>query len=210
MQQLSKEMPSVKSVLVDERDTYIAYSITHSPGKKILAVVGAGHVEGIKKQLGTEVDIQKISKVENGIGILKIIGYSIPVIFIAVIAGIFLTKGLEVTGTAILYWILVTGSLSALGALLARGHPFSIISAFLAAPLTTLHPFLAAGWVAGYVEAKMKNPKVKDFENLRNLNSFSDFSKNQVTKILLVVAFANIGATIGTIIAFPLIASLLG
>ncbi len=131
-------------------------------------------------------------------------------IFIAAFIFIFLTKGTDVTITALIYWFLANGILSALGVLLARGHPFSVITAFLAAPLTSLHPFFAAGWVAGYVEAKIRNPKVKDFENLRNLNSLGDFTKNQVTKILLVVAAANLGSTLGTLVAFPLIASLLG
>lgn len=210
MQQLSKEMPSVKSVLVDERDAYISYSITHSPGKKILAIVGAGHIEGIKKQLGKPIDIKKISKIEKKIGLVKILAFVIPLLFVASIAYIFLTKGTDVTLTAVVYWFLANGILSALGVLLARGHILSIISAFLAAPLTSLHPFFAAGWVAGFVEAKIKNPKVKDFENLRNLNSLGDFTQNQVTRILLVVAFANLGSTLGTIVAFPLIASLLG
>ena len=111
---------------------------------------------------------------------------------------------------AVVYWILINGTLSALGVLAARGHIISAAVAFVAAPITTLHPLLAAGWFAGLAEAKIRNPKVKDFENLRNLNSFGDFRQNQVTRILLVVAFANVGATIGTLIAFPAIASLLG
>ncbi len=211
MQQLSKEMPSVKKVLVDERDAYIAYRIMKTPGKKILAVVGAGHMNGIKKLLGKKIDIESISKVdEKGIGIGKILAYGIPLIFIISIIYIFFTKGTELTVTAILYWVLANGLLSGLGVLIARGHPFSILSAIIAAPLTSLHPFFAAGWVAGFVEAKIKNPKVKDFENLKNLNSISDFTDNQVTRILLVVALANLGSTIGTFVALPLIASLLG
>ncbi|HZX34521.1 MAG TPA: TraB family protein, partial [archaeon] len=210
MQQLSKEMPSVKSVLVDERDAFIANSIMKSPGKKILAVVGAGHLEGIKKLLGKEIDVRKISRVEEKKSLLKYVGYAIPALFIALIAYLFIAKGAEVTLSALVYWFLATGTLAALGVIIARGHIFSAITAFLVAPITVLHPLLAAGWFAGYVEAKMKNPKVRDFEGLRNLNSFGDFTKNRVTRILLVVAFANIGATIGTIIAFPLIASLLG
>jgi len=210
MQQLSKEMPSVKSVLVDERDAFIANSITRSPGKKILAVVGAGHLEGIKKLLGKPVNIREISRVEKKKGYMKILAFMIPLLFIASIVYLFFTKGTGVTITAVLYWFLANGILSAIGVLLARGHFLSVIAAFLAAPLTSLHPFFAAGWVAGFVEAKIKNPKVKDFENLRNLNSLGDFTQNQVTKILLVVAFANLGSTLGTIVAFPLIASLLG
>ncbi|MCR4368858.1 MAG: TraB family protein, partial [archaeon] len=179
-----------------------------SPGKKILAVVGAGHIEGIKQNLGKELDVAKISTTQNGLNYWKLIAYAIPVIFAVTLVYLFFTKGTGVTLMALAYWFLATGILAALGVILARGHMLSAIAAFLAAPLTTLHPLIAAGWVAGYVEAKMKNPKIKDFENLRNLNSFDDFTKNRVTKILLVVAGANLGATIGTILAFPLIASL--
>ena len=210
MQQLGKEMPSVKSVLVDERDLYIANSITKSPGKKMLAVVGAGHVEGIKKLLGKEIDVSEISTVPKGRNYLKILSYVIPALFFVVLGFLFFTKGTDVTLTAVLYWFLANGILSALGVLIARGHILSILAAFVAAPLTSLHPFIAAGWVAGYVEAKVNNPKVKDFEGLQNLNSFGDFTKNQVTKILLVVALANVGSTLGTIVAVPLIASLFG
>ncbi len=210
MQELAKEMPSVKEVLVDERDAYIANNITRTPGKKVLAIVGAGHLEGIKKLIGKQIDVSAISRVEKGRDYLKIIGYAIPIIFFIAIAFLFLTKGTGVTITAVAYWIIATGALAALGALLAGAHPFSIIAAFIGAPIATLHPLLASGWIAGYVEAKFKSPKIKDFHELRNLNSFEDFTKNQVTKILLVVAFTNIGATIGVIVAFPLIASLLG
>ncbi|MFH1390988.1 MAG: TraB/GumN family protein [Candidatus Diapherotrites archaeon] len=210
MQQLSKEMPSIKEVLVDERDAFIANSITKSPGKKILAVVGAGHLAGIKKLLGKPVNIAEISKVKKGKSYVKMLAFIIPLLFVASIVYLFFTKGADVSLTAVLYWFLANGILSSLGVLIARGHPFSVLTAFIAAPLTSLHPFLAAGWVAGFVEAKIKNPKVKDFENLKNLNSVGDFTKNQVTRILLVVALANLGSTLGTIVAFPLIASLLG
>lgn len=210
MQELSREMPSVKSVLVDERDAYIAQSIMKSPGKKILAVVGAGHVEGIKRFIGREIDIAEISVVEKDKGYLKFVGYAIPIVFLAAIAWLFFTKGTAVTLTALAYWFLATGIPAGIGTLIAGGHPLSALTAFLAAPVTTLHPLLAAGWFAGYVEAKLRNPKVKDFEGLKDLNTLGDFTKNQVTRILLVASFANIGAIIGTIIGLPLIASLLG
>jgi pheromone shutdown-related protein TraB len=210
MNELSREMPSLKKVLVDERDVVIANRILSAPGKKIVAVVGAGHVEGIKKHLGTKMEIGELLKVEKKASILKYLAYIIPLAFVAVVGYLFFTKGFNVGLNAIVYWILINGTLSALGVLIARGHIVSAAVAFVAAPITTLHPLLAAGWFAGLAEAKMRNPKVKDFENLRNLNSFGDFTNNQVTRILLVVAFANIGATIGVVIAFPAIASLFG
>ena len=210
MNELSREMPSLKKVLVDERDIVIANRILDSPGKKIVAVVGAGHVDGIKKHLGKRREIGELLKVERKRSILKYLAYVIPAAFVVLVAYLFISKGFNVGLNALIYWVLINGTLSALGVLVARGHIVSAIVAFVAAPITTLHPLLAAGWFAGLAETKMRNPKVKDFENLRNLNSFGDFTRNQVTRILLVVAFANIGATIGTLIAFPAIASLLG
>ncbi len=210
MNELSGEMTSIKKVLVDERDIVIANRIMDSPGKKIVAVVGAGHVDGIKKHLGKKREIGVLLKVEKKRSILKYVAYAIPAAFVVLVAYLFMSKGFNVGLNALIYWVLINGTLSALGVLVARGHIVSAIVAFVAAPITTLHPLLAAGWFAGLAEAKIRNPKVKDFENLRNLNSFGDFTRNQVTRILLVVAFANIGATIGTLIAFPAIATLFG
>jgi len=107
------------------------------------------------------------------------------------------------------YWILITGSFSVIGAILARAHPFSIIAAFISAPITTLHPALAAGWISGLVEAKYNPPRVMDFEKLPEVGSVKGFYNNKVTHILIVAALTNLGATIGTIIAFPTLVALL-
>ncbi|MFH1696531.1 MAG: TraB family protein, partial [Candidatus Diapherotrites archaeon] len=210
MQQLSREMPNVKHVLVDERDMYIANKILAAPGQKVVAVVGAGHIGGIMHYLDKPRGVQHLELLpaKKG-GAMKYMKYLVPVIFFSIIAYALLTKGAAASLDMFILWFLINGTLSALGVLLARGHPFTIIAAFLAAPFTSLHPMIAAGWIAGAVEAKVRNPKVKDFEGLRNLNSYRDFSRNQVTRILLVVAYANLGSTLGTLIALPYIVSLL-
>ncbi len=97
-------------------------------------------------------------------------------------------------------WFLWNGSLSALGALIAMAHPLSILTAFIAAPFSSLNPLLAAGWFAGIVEALIRRPRVEDFEELGNITSLKDFFHNRVTKILLVVALANLGSMAGTFI----------
>jgi pheromone shutdown protein TraB len=105
----------------------------------------------------------------------------------------------------ILWWVMVTGMFSGIGAIVAFGHPLSILSAVLAAPLTTLHPLLAAGWVSGLVEAMVRKPKVRDLESLpEDILSVRGFWRNHVTRILLMVVFTNIGASIGTFVALPL------
>ena len=95
-----------------------------------------------------------------------------------------------------------------MGVVIALGHPFSVLTAFAAAPITSLNPALAAGWFAGLTEAKMRMPKVKDFEDLSKLNRLRDYWKNNITRILLVVAFANVGSVIGTFVALPYLLSL--
>ncbi len=209
MQELGKEMPSIKEVLVDERDLFIANKILNIESKKIVAVVGLGHIEGIKKYLDKKRDVSEINSVQEKKSILRHASWIIPAIFIALLAYAFLTKGIDSILNFLAYWIIITGTFAALGALISKAHPYSIATAFIAAPLTTLHPALAAGWFSGLVEAKMRKPKVKDFEELNNLNSLGDFSKNNVTHILLVTALTNLGAMIGVVIAFPVIIKLI-
>ncbi len=208
MQKMGHEYPTIKKVLVDERDQYIAHNISKLPGKKILAVLGAGHLEGVESSIGKKVDIKEITDIPKKTSMLKIFGILIPLIVIGLIAYAFVTKGTEIGVNTVILWILVNGTLSALGVLIARGHILAAITAFIAAPITTLHPLLAVGWFAGLAQAKISLPQVKDFEQLSNLNTYTDFEKNRVTKVLLVVVFANLGATIGMIIALPWIASL--
>ena len=201
--------PSVATVLIHERDKYIAKKILDESKKgKVVAVVGAGHINGIKtllKQKETkDVELSTLEVVKKKrFSVMKAIGYAVPVLFIAIIAYIFFTSGGEDVLNALFYWFLINGSLSALGTAIARGHPFSIITAFVAAPITSLNPAIAAGWVAGYVEFKMRKPLVKDFKNLGKLDSMKDFFNNRVIRLLMVVALANLGSMIGTFVALP-------
>ncbi|PIN98101.1 MAG: TraB family protein [Candidatus Diapherotrites archaeon CG10_big_fil_rev_8_21_14_0_10_31_34] len=210
MKELSDTAPTIKKVLVDERDLFIANRILESKSKKIVAVVGAGHLEGIKKALNQKIDLKPLMIVPKKKSILgTILKFGIPAVFIAFIVYAFYDKGINASFELILVWFFITGIFSALGALLARAHPVSILVAFLAAPFTTLHPALAAGWFAGAAEIKFNSPKVKDFESLNQLDSIGSWYSNRVTKILIVTALTNLGATIGVIIALPYILSIL-
>ncbi|MCK5594410.1 MAG: TraB family protein, partial [Candidatus Aenigmarchaeota archaeon] len=202
-------IPNIKKVLIDERDTYLAQKIKDTEGKKIVVVVGAGHVPGIKKNLKKTTDLKTLEKIPKNKNITKYIGWSIPLIFTALIIYGFMGHGTEVTINMLYRWMIINGSLSALGAALALANPITILVAFIAAPLTSLNPMLAAGWFAGLSEAKLKEPRVKDFESLSRLDGITGFWKNRVTRILLIVVFSNLGSTIGTFIALPYLASLL-
>ncbi len=211
MKELGKQMPSVKKTLVDERDDYITEMIRKSPGKKIVAIVGAGHLNGIAKNLeeNKKINLKELITVQKKRNYLKIIKYLVPVLFLSLLSFLFFTQGPEATIQALIIWFLANGTFSAIGAAMARAHPISIIAAFLAAPLTSLHPAIAAGWVAAITETKFNPPRVIDFQDLNNVSTMRGFYKNKVTHILIVTAFTNVGSVIGTIIALPFLIELL-
>jgi pheromone shutdown-related protein TraB len=215
MDEFGKIAPSVTKVLIHERDEYIAEKINRlrKQEKSVVAVVGAGHLNGIKKHLTNpqfSIDLSELENVpKKRFSFLKLLGYLIPVLFIILIGYGFLTGGPEQSLRMFMYWFLINGLFSSLGTLIARGHPLSILTAFVAAPITSLNPAIAAGWVAGYVEAKVRTPLVKDFQQLSHLENLSDFWKNRVIRLLLVVALANVGSMIGTLIAFPYLTTIL-
>ncbi len=214
IRELAEKAPTVKKVLVDERDAFIAEKIRSLSARKIVCVIGAGHVQGIKHLLenpATRIDLRALSAIpKKNNAILSLFKWVIPIAFIALLVIFASGKGLEYSATALMYWILITGGFSALGALVAKSHPFTIGTAFIAAPLTTLHPFLASGWFAAGMEAKYHSPEVADFQQLHSLNSYRDFEQNKVTHLLLVASYTNLGSIIGTIVAFPYLISLLG
>ena len=213
MKEFSEIAPSISTVLIRERDEYISKKIFDESKKgKVLAVVGAGHINGIKENLKKEelkIDLKELETVpRKRFSLMKVFAYSIPVLVVLLIVYLILTGSWERAAHALLWWALITGSLSAIGTLIARGHPLSILTAFVAAPFTTLHPTLAAGWFAGLVEAKMRVPRVKDFQGLSKLDSLKDFFNNRVIRVLMVVALANVGSMLGTFVAIWYISTL--
>lgn len=215
MEEFGQIAPSVTKVLINERDMFIAQNIKNiaEDGKRVVAVVGAGHLKGIESYVRDpefSVDLKELETLpKKRVPVFKILGYLIPVLFAVLIGYAFFYKGFEFASMMFVYWFLINGICSAIGTAIARGHPFSILTAFIAAPITSLNPAIAAGWVAGYVEAKLRTPLIKDFKQLSNIESFKDFWNNRVVRLLLVVALANLGSMIGTVIAFPYITSLL-
>ena len=200
-----KKAPEVKMTLIDERDEYLAHSITHAPGSKIVAVVGAGHVPGIFKHLGREIDLSDITKIPPK-GILgKVLAWGISLAVIGLIITGFSHSGAEASLNMIKWWVSVNGILAGLGALLVLAHPITIAASVAAAPLTSLNPMVAAGWVAGLVEVSIRKPQVKDFIDLKgDISTVRGFWHNKITRILLLVVFVNLGSSIGTFIAIPL------
>ncbi|WP_173918891.1 TraB/GumN family protein [Halobacillus sp. Marseille-Q1614] len=200
LQDFSDNFPRLKKPLIDERDQYLSQKIKNAPGKKIVAVLGAAHIPGIKEEIHKEHDLKKLTAKPPKSKVPKIIGWSIPVVILAIIAYTFYTNPAAGTQQTI-SWILWNGSFSALGAAAALGHPLAVLTAFVAAPITSLNPLLAAGWFAGVVQAYFRRPNVSDFETLSDdVTSVKGFWDNKVTRILLIVVLANLGSSLGTVI----------
>jgi pheromone shutdown-related protein TraB len=207
---VGKSLPVVKDILIDERDQYLTHKIRTAPGKKIVAVIGAGHVPGIQRYWNEKIDLETLEQIPPKTKTSNIIKWIIPLgILFLVVLGFF--RGGASAGTdMIVWWVLANGILAGIGALIALAHPLTILSSVLAAPLTSLNPMIAAGWVSGLVEAFSRKPKVKDFETLsEDIISIRGFWKNKITRILLVVVFTNLGSSLGTFVAIPLMVKVL-
>jgi len=207
---VGKSLPVLKDILIDERDQYLTHKIRTAAGKKIVAVVGAGHVPGIKKYWNTEINMARLEQIPPKKKISGLLKWLIPfAIFVILIFG-FYHGGTHAGAEMITWWVMANGILAGLGAVVAFAHPLTILSSVLAAPLTSLNPMIAAGWVSGLVEAFSRKPKVRDFENLpEDILSIRGFWRNKITRILLVVVFTNIGSSLGTFVAIPLMVKVL-
>lgn len=208
--EIGRTVPTLKRVLLDERDRVLAARIRQAPGRRILAVVGAGHLPGMLACWREEVDLAALETVPPAGRGARLLSWSVPGLLAALFVAGFLCGGGKAGANMVSLWSLSTGLLAGLGAALALAHPAAILSAAVAAPVTTLHPLVAAGWISGFVEAFSRRPRVRDLERLpEDILSVRGFWRNRVTRILLVVVFTNLGAAMGTMIAVPLLMGLL-
>lgn len=216
IEEFRKVSPKASEVLIDERDAFMAYNILKASERyeRIVAVVGAGHEKGIKHYLRNPHKIPPIESLlevkKRRFSLSKVFGILISVLVVATFLYILTKLGSGLALKAFIYWFLINGVLSALGATLAMAHPLSIITAFLCAWLTSINPFIAAGWVAGYVELKMRKPNVDDLVELAKAESFRDLLKNKAFRVLLVTALTNVGSMIGTIYGAYIILQMTG
>ena len=211
LSEVEKTHPSLRKILIDERDQYLAQKIRHARGPKIVAIVGAGHLAGIQKYLAEDIDLAALETVPPKARRAGILKWLIPaVILLLMIAGFFY-GGTEKGAGMISWWVGANALFAGLGTLAALAHPVTIGATIAAAPLTSLNPMIAAGWVAGLIEAFLRKPKVRDFESLSDdILSVRGFWKNKVTRLLLIVILANVGSSVGTFVALPLMLRVLG
>ncbi|MBP1683037.1 MAG: hypothetical protein H6Q27_601 [Ignavibacteriaceae bacterium] len=205
MDEIGKAMPVLKKVIIDERDRYIAQKMKNSAGKKIVSVVGAGHVKGILKFLesNNEIDLKSIEIIPEPSLASKSLGWGFPLIIIASIFYIGFSQGITEAGNNALFWILACGIPSAVGALISIAHPVTILASFLSAPITSLSPLIGVGYVAAFVQAYMQPPLVKEFQEVsKDFRKVSNWWKNRLLKVMLVFILSSIGGVIGTSVGF--------
>jgi pheromone shutdown-related protein TraB len=199
--EMRKKFPVIGRVLISERDQYLANRIKNAPGKKIVAILGAAHVQGVKEEIYKEQNIGRIIEVPRGSPVSKYIGWVIPVIVLGLFIYGFVINiqtGLEQLSV----WVFWNSVLAGIFTALALGHPLSILTAMVSAPFTSMNPFLACGWFAGLVEGSVRKPTVSDINSIsQDIFSFKGFFRNRFLRAFMVVVMANIGSSIGTFVA---------
>ena len=200
LSELGQAMPELKRVLIDERDTYLAEKIKASKGSRLVAVVGAGHVAGIKTALGEDRrdQLEAINIIPPVSPIWQVVGWAIPALIVLALVVIAVTKGTAVAGDNLLFWILATGLPAAFGAVLALAHPLTILGAFVGAPVTTLLPVLGVGHLTAFIQVMAQPPLVIDFETvLKDMGTVRGWWRNRLLRLFLAFMLPSFGAMAG-------------
>jgi pheromone shutdown-related protein TraB len=201
MREMGEVMPELKRALIDERDTFLAEKIKETPGRRLVAVVGAGHMAGIKQALSEDRHGQmaEINTTPVSSSLMKTISWLVPALILSALVFIGFSKGAEVVGENLLFWILANGIPAALGAAVALAHPFTVLVAFTAAPITSLTPVIGAGYVTAFTQLMLRPPMVKEFETvLADMGSLRGWWRNKLLRILLAFILPGFGSMIGT------------
>jgi pheromone shutdown-related protein TraB len=216
MAELADYLPRVKETLIDERDRYLAAKIWTGGGKRPVAVVGAGHLLGIRAHLekiaaGEESpEVSELDRLPPASAFSKIAPWVIPLVLAAIIALGFFRSGADLSLSMVLRWVLLNGSLAALGTLAALGHPLSVLVSFFGAPIATINPFVGVGLFSGITEASLRRPRVSDAETIADdVSSIRGVYRNRITRALLVFFLSTLGGAVGNFIALPFLAKLL-
>jgi pheromone shutdown-related protein TraB len=218
MEEFRKFSPNGARALIDERDAFIAHQLVllkaQRPEGKILAVVGAGHRQGISAYLDNPSTLPAFDSLVGEPRSLpwgKIFGFAVTGLFVFLLAAIWFSGvGLGVLLEAFLFWVIIHGVLSALFVLLAGGHPYSAVTCFCVAWMTSLNPMLHAGWLGAYVEARVRKPPLSDFRKIYETDSIREMAQIPLFKVVLVAALGNLGSLLGTILYFIFVFPVLG
>lgn len=207
--ELGGAYPGLKRAFLDDRDAHMARKLLEMDAERVVAVVGAAHVDGIAARLEsgeTDVDAPRRGLVGPALTALQ---YAVPLVIVGMLAYIFLFVGVAAGTRAFTVWFLLNGVAAALGAVAARAHPVTVIASFLVAPFTSLNPILPSGLVAAWVENRMDAPTVADLEAVGEVEDYRAFWDNQALKLVLVFLLVNLGSGIASYVGGGYLAQLI-
>lgn len=210
--ELGKAVPQIKGPLIDERDQYLASkAVEAGAGKrKVVAVVGAAHVPGMKSHWGQPIDLAKLEAIPPPSLLWTVIKWAVPVLFLAALVWGWQRSTTTTFAEMMLAWILPTSIGAGALTLLAGGSILSILTALVVAPIAAIHPLLGTGMVVGVVEAWRRKPNVADCERLPDdIQTLKGFWRNPVTRILLIAVASGIGTAVGFWVGVGWVAALL-
>lgn len=197
LDEFGQSLPEIKETLINERDRFMVEQLRESEGRTIVAVVGAGHVPGMKEHWGQTFDLAGLSALPVKSWTSKAIPWLIPVAVVGILVYRYLTSPAQAFDE-IMYWVGANFIGAAIGGIVALGHPLSILAGAVSSPVSSLIPIVGAGMVAGLVEVYFRKPSVADFERLSDdICSTSGFWRNRVTRVLLVVILVSLGSAAG-------------
>jgi pheromone shutdown-related protein TraB len=206
--EFAAQTPALYDTIIAERDRYMAARLREAatPGTHVLAVVGAGHLQGLARHLREDTEAPAQLREELEFVPKK---SSIPWFTLAITALVlgsfaygFWRGGFDVGADLIAQWVMYTSGLAALGCLLAGGHPLSIVTAAIAAPLKPFHPGVPSGTFSALVETWIRKPTYADFLDLRSdVQSVRGWYRNRVARVLVNFMLTNLGTAIGVWIA---------
>jgi pheromone shutdown-related protein TraB len=201
MNELGENMPELKRSLIDERDAYLAQKIRDTEGRKLVAVVGAGHLDGMTRaiELGEDIDLSPIEEIPPVSSVWRWVGWAIPAIVVGSVGYIGLSKGIVEASQNALFWFLANAIPSGIGGLIALAHPLTTLAAFFAAPFTSLTPVIGAGYVAAFVQTWFAPPTVQEIRTVGDeIATPRGWWRNRLLKILLVFILTTLGSIVGT------------
>lgn len=207
MKELSEYLPAIKTVLIDERNEYLATKIWQGNGNNIVAVLGAGHLDGVEEHLKKLAASEKVADIEEYNVIPKkttagkVVGWLIPALIVGLIVAGFIYGGSQLGSKMIASWVLWNGCCAAILTLLAAAHPLTVLVSFVSAPITSLCPFIGCGFVTAIVQAIVCKPKVKDMETLQDDVGLKGFYKNRILRVLLIFIMSSLGSAVATFVS---------
>ncbi len=207
--ELGDQFPAIKENFLDKRDTHMAHNIRQLEADKVVVIVGAAHVSGIKEKLTRDTLPELSPAATPRFSAFKAVKYGIPLLIVSMFAYIFFGIGIDAARNAFLFWLLINGGLAATAAIIARSHPFTVITTLLTAPFASVNPAVPTGLIAAYTENIFRPPKVGDLEAISDIVSYKEFWSNSALRLILIFFLVNLGSSLGTYIGAGYLAKVL-